>query len=46
MELVRVPYLLDYKVEHASTTRRSARPRRSGKHVAPHVAWFTALWPS
>jgi predicted Ser/Thr protein kinase len=45
MELVRVPYLLDYKVEQRiyDAQIRSAHAE-SGKHVAPHVAWVTALW--
>jgi predicted Ser/Thr protein kinase len=45
MELVRVPYLLDYKVEQRiyEAQIRSAHAE-SGKHVAPHVAWVTALW--
>jgi predicted Ser/Thr protein kinase len=45
MELVRVPYLLDYKVEQKiyDAQIKSAHAE-SGKHVAPHVAWVTALW--
>jgi serine protein kinase len=45
MELVRVPYLLDYRVEQQiyEAQIRTAHAE-SGKHVAPHVAWVTALW--
>ena len=45
MELVRVPYLLDYRVEQRiyEAQIKSAHAE-SGKHVAPHVAWVTALW--
>jgi len=45
MELVRVPYLLDYKVEQRIYDAQiRAAHSESGKHVAPHVAWVTALW--
>jgi predicted Ser/Thr protein kinase len=45
MELVRVPYLLDYKVEQRIYDAQiRAAHAESGKHVAPHVAWVTALW--
>ncbi|HVR00686.1 MAG TPA: serine protein kinase PrkA, partial [Polyangia bacterium] len=45
MELVRVPYLLDYKVERRIYDAQiRAAHAESGKHVAPHVAWVTALW--
>ncbi len=45
MELVRVPYLLDYKVEQRIYQAQiQAAHAESGKHVAPHVAWVTALW--
>jgi serine protein kinase len=45
MELVRVPYLLDYRVEQRiyEAQIRTAH-NESGRHVAPHVAWVTALW--
>jgi predicted Ser/Thr protein kinase len=45
MELVRVPYLLDYRVEQRiyEAQIRTAH-NESGRHVAPHVAWITALW--
>ncbi|HVY39467.1 MAG TPA: serine protein kinase PrkA [Polyangia bacterium] len=45
MELVRVPYLLDYKVEQRIYEAQiRAAHNESGRHVAPHVAWVTALW--
>jgi serine protein kinase len=45
MELVRVPYLLDYKVEQKIYDAQiRAAHATSGKHVAPHVSWVTALW--
>ncbi len=45
MELVRVPYLLDYRVEQKIYEAQiRAAHAESGKHVAPHVAWVTALW--
>jgi predicted Ser/Thr protein kinase len=45
IELVRVPYLLDYKVEQKIYQAQiSSAHAESGKHVAPHVAWATALW--
>ena len=45
MELVRVPYLLDYKVEQRIYDAQiRAAHAESGKHVAPHVSWATALW--
>lgn len=46
IELVRAPYLLDYKVEqriydeHLHTVIGAAGDR----HIAPHVSWVTALW--
>jgi predicted Ser/Thr protein kinase len=45
MELVRVPYLLDHRIEQRiyEAQIRTAHAE-SGKHVAPHVAWVTALW--
>jgi serine protein kinase len=45
MELVRVPYLLDYRIEERiyQAQIRVAR-NQSGRHVAPHVAWVSALW--
>src|SRR4051812_1330415 len=45
IELVRVPYLLDYKVEKKIYEAQILSAHaESGKHVAPHVAWVTALW--
>ena len=46
MELVRVPYLLRLQASsRRSTTRRSRLAHAtSGKHIAPHVSWVTALW--
>jgi serine protein kinase len=45
MELVRVPYLLDYRVEQKIYEAQiRAAHTESGRHVAPHVAWTTALW--
>ena len=45
IELVRVPYLLDYRVEQKIYEAQiKAAHAESGKHVAPHVAWVTALW--
>jgi serine protein kinase len=45
MELVRAPYLLDYRVEQKiyEAQIRSAQ-LETEKHVAPHVAWTAALW--
>jgi predicted Ser/Thr protein kinase len=45
MELVRVPYLLDYKVEQRIYEAQiRAAHLETDKHVAPHVAWTAALW--
>ncbi len=45
MELVRVPYLLDHRVEQRIYEAQiRAAHTESGRHVAPHVAWVTALW--
>jgi serine protein kinase len=45
MELVRVPYLLDHNVEQRIYEAQiRASHVDSGRHVAPHVAWVTALW--
>jgi predicted Ser/Thr protein kinase len=45
MELVRVPYLLDFRVEQKIYEAQiRAAHAESGKHVAPHVAWVTAVW--
>jgi len=45
MELVRVPYLLDYRVEQRIYEAQIHATRLAlDKHVAPHVAWAAALW--
>ena len=45
MELVRVPYLLDYRVEQRIYEAQLQTARtETDKHVAPHVAWTAALW--
>jgi len=45
MELVRAPYLVDYKVEQEIYEAQIRGTRLElDKHVAPHVAWVTALW--
>jgi serine protein kinase len=46
MELVRAPYLLDYRVEKQIYDEhiRQGLASDSGQHVAPHVAWVAALW--
>jgi serine protein kinase len=45
MELVRVPYLLDYRLEQRIYEAQiHAAHLELDKHVAPHVAWTTALW--
>src|SRR5882724_1483837 len=45
MELVRVPYLLDHKIEQRIYQAQIVSAHsQSGKHVAPHVAWISALW--
>src|SRR5450755_388530 len=45
MELVRVPYLLDHRVEQRIYEAQiQAAHTESARHVAPHVAWVTALW--
>ncbi|HVZ87835.1 MAG TPA: serine protein kinase PrkA [Polyangia bacterium] len=47
MELVRVPYLLDYRAEQKIYEAQiRAAHAESGRHVAPHVAWAAALWAS
>jgi predicted Ser/Thr protein kinase len=45
MELVRVPYLLDHRIEQKiyEAQIRTAHAE-SARHVAPHVAWVTGLW--
>src|SRR5450631_2900854 len=45
MELVRVPYLLDHRVEQRIYQAQiQAAHTESARHVAPHVAWVAALW--
>ncbi len=46
MELVRAPYLLDYRQEQKiyEAHINSFAGADGGKHVAPHVSWVTALW--
>lgn len=45
MELVRAPYLLDYKVEQQIYEAHIQSVMSGGSgHVAPHVAWVAALW--
>ncbi len=46
IELVRAPYLLDYRVEQQiyDAHIHSVLGRQTGKHVAPHVSWVTAIW--
>jgi predicted Ser/Thr protein kinase len=43
LELVRVPYLLDYQVEK-HIYEEQVRPSTVGKHIAPHTALVAALW--
>lgn len=44
MELVRAPYLLDVRVEKQIYDEQVQQGIASGRHVAPHMAWVTALW--
>jgi predicted Ser/Thr protein kinase len=45
MELVRVPYLLDFRIEEKIYQAQiKVAHTQSGKHVAPHVASVSALW--
>ena len=39
-----MPYLLDYRIEQRIYDAQIRARARLGKHVAPHVAWVTALW--
>ncbi|MFI5289451.1 MAG: serine protein kinase PrkA, partial [Polyangia bacterium] len=43
IELVRMPYLLDYK-EEQHIYEEQIQPGAVGKHIAPHTAHVTALW--
>lgn len=46
IELVRAPYLLDYRMEQQiyESHIQAVRGPQSEKHVAPHVSWVTSLW--
>lgn len=46
MELVRTPYLLDYRVEKAIYDEHleGGLAAGVGRHVAPHVTWTLSLW--
>jgi serine protein kinase len=46
IELVRAPYLLDYRIEQQiyQSYIHSVTGPQAEKHIAPHVAWVTALW--
>jgi serine protein kinase len=46
IELVRAPYLLDFRVEQQiyEAYIRAVTGPTAEKHVAPHVAWVTAVW--
>ncbi|MEO6952274.1 MAG: serine protein kinase PrkA [Polyangia bacterium] len=43
LELVRAPYVLDYKVEQAIYDQ-AVTPAAVGRHVAPHATHVAALW--
>ncbi len=43
LELVRVPYVLDYETEQAIYDQ-SVTPEAVGQHVAPHATFVAALW--
>src|SRR5690606_8738621 len=43
LELVRVPYLLDFTQEE-QIYREKLREAAHGRHVAPHAAYVAALW--
>jgi predicted Ser/Thr protein kinase len=43
IELVRMPYLLDY-TEEEKIYAESISDGAVGKHLAPHVPWVAALW--
>lgn len=43
LELVRVPYILDYTLEKKIYDEKM-RPTASTKHVAPHATYVAALW--
>jgi len=46
MELVRAPYLLDYRLEQQiyDVHIGEAIGAQADRHVAPHVTWVAALW--
>jgi predicted Ser/Thr protein kinase len=46
MELIRTPYLLDYRVEKAIYDEHldGGLAAGVGRHVAPHVTWTLAFW--
>jgi predicted Ser/Thr protein kinase len=46
MELVRAPYLVDFRVEREIYDEHIQQSIAAGatRHVAPHLAWVTALW--
>ena len=44
IELMRVPYLLDYEAEQQDLRGAGAPTAPSGKHIAPHTAYVAALW--
>lgn len=46
IELVRAPYVLDFRVEQQiyEAHIRSVTGPLSEKHIAPHVAWVMSLW--
>jgi predicted Ser/Thr protein kinase len=43
LELVRVPYVLDYKIEQAIYDQL-VTPAAVGRHIAPHATFVAALW--
>ncbi len=43
LELVRVPYLLDF-TEELKIYRQKLREAASSRHIAPHCAYVAALW--
>jgi predicted Ser/Thr protein kinase len=43
LELVRVPYILDYQQERRIYDEK-IRPQGLGKHLAPHATFVVALW--
>jgi serine protein kinase len=43
LELVRVPYILDYSLEQRIYDEK-IRPQGLGKHLSPHATYVVALW--